>query len=100
MYVLFRFKTKWYQLLKRMKEKQYFSRVVSENRENENFLQAKKQKKLFLQQILTLKEHKSIKSRYLCNLHTERAYLCDVCNKLKDKSVFILIFFYKTLKIK
>lgn len=48
MYVLFRFKTKWCQLLKRMKEKQYFSRVVSENRENENFLQAKKQKKLFI----------------------------------------------------
>ena len=48
MYVLFRFKTKWYQLLKRMKEKQYFSRDVSENRENENFLQAKKQKKSFL----------------------------------------------------
>ena len=42
MCVLFRFKTKWCQLLKRMKEKQYFSRVVSENRENENFLQAKK----------------------------------------------------------
>ena len=83
-----------------MKEKQYFSRVVSENRENENFLQAKKQKKLFIQQILTIKEHKSIKSRYLCNLHTERACLCDVCNKLKVKSVFILIFFYKILKIK
>ena len=31
-----------------MKEKQYFSRAVSENRENENFLQAKKQKKYFL----------------------------------------------------
>ena len=48
MCVLFRFKTRWYQLLKRMKEKQYFSRVVSENRENEKFLQAKKQKKSFL----------------------------------------------------
>lgn len=48
MYVLFRFKTKRCQLLKRMKEKQYVSRDVSENRENENFLQAKKQKKLFL----------------------------------------------------
>ena len=48
MCVLFRFKTKRCQLLKRMKEKQYFSRDVSENRENENFLQAKKQKKLFL----------------------------------------------------
>ncbi|MBF1427342.1 hypothetical protein [Hoylesella nanceiensis] len=83
-----------------MKEKQYFSRDVSENRENENFLQAKKQKKLFLQQILTIKKRKSIKSRYLCNLHTERAYLCGVCNKLKANGVFILIFFYKTLKIK
>ena len=100
MYVLFRFKTKWCQLLKRMKEKQYFSRDVSENRENEIFLQAKKQKKLFLQQILTIKERKSIKSRYLCNLHTERVCLCGVCNKLKDKGVFILIFFYKTLGIK
>lgn len=83
-----------------MKEKQYFSRVVSENRENEKFLQAKKQKKSFLWQILTLKEHKSIKSRYLCNLHTERTYLYAVCNKLKSNGVFILIFFYKTLKIK
>ncbi len=46
MCVLFRFKTKWCQLLKRMKEKQYFSRVVSENRENENFLQAKKAKEI------------------------------------------------------
>jgi len=46
MYVLFRYKTKWYQLLKRMKEKQYFSRDVSENRENENFLQAKKAKEI------------------------------------------------------
>lgn len=46
MYVLFRFKTKWCQPLKRMKEKQYFSRDVSENRENENFLQAKKAKEI------------------------------------------------------
>lgn len=46
MYVLFRFKTKRCQLLKRMKEKQYFSRDVSENRENENFLQAKKAKEI------------------------------------------------------
>jgi hypothetical protein len=29
-----------------MKEKQYFSRDVSENRENENFLQAKKAKEI------------------------------------------------------
>ncbi len=46
MYVLFRFKTKWCQLLKRMKEKQYFSRVVSENRENENFFTSKKAKEI------------------------------------------------------
>jgi len=26
--------------------------------------------------------------------------LCGVCNKLKANGVFILIFFYKTLKIK
>lgn len=46
MYVLFRFKTKRCQLLKRMKEKQYFSRVVSENRENEFFFTSKKAKEI------------------------------------------------------
>ena len=57
MYVLFRFKTKWSQLLKRMKEKQYFSRAVSENREMKFFLQAKKAKEIV----------------FITNLNTKRA---------------------------